>query len=201
MNNSLKYNLLIDKYRKSMGGVFSTGDLRRLTGLQDRVLLNRRIAPLEEAGVLRRFCRGMYIAKGFSPETLSVRIIETSYLSLGTALARFLMIGSVPAGTIYAARVGRNRTFEGPGLTLEYVGIQDSLFFGYTTENAVRCATPEKALLDTLYFHLRGRRYSFNIYEDIDLSSVDMMVIDQWLSRYRNPRFVSFVRGYLNDRS
>lgn len=184
-----------------MAGVFATGDLSRLFHEDNGVALFRRIRTLEEAGIVSRFLRGIYVTPGFVPENLAARIIENSYLSLGTILASELMIGSVPAKTIYAVRVGKNRTFQGPGLTVEYVGLAAPLYFGYKVEQGVCRATPEKALLDTLYFHLRGRVYSFDIYRDIDISGIDRNIMLQWLAKYRNPRFVSFVKGYLNDRN
>jgi hypothetical protein len=201
MNKLLKDAGLIQKFTGPMAGVFSIGDLSRLFGERDTVLLHRRIRTLEEGGIITRFVRGFYTTKGFSRESLAARIIERSYVSLGTILAKELMIGSVPAATCYSVRVGKHRTFKGPGLTLEYVGITEHLYFGFRTEQGLRFATPEKALLDTLYFHLRGRSYSFNIYQDIDISRIDRTVINGWLKKYRNPRFVSFVKGYLNDRS
>jgi hypothetical protein len=111
-----------------------------------------------------------------------------------------MMIGSVPAKTIYAVRIGKNRIFRGPQLTIEFVGVKESLFFGFKTTRGIRYATAEKALLDTLYFHLRGRLNSFDIYQDIDTSRLNRSMIEQWLTKYRNPRFISFVKGYLDDR-
>ncbi len=58
-------------------------------------------------------------------------------------------------------------------------------------------ADPEKAVLDTLYFHLRGRRYVFDIYSDLAIEKLDMDRVRTYLKRYRNPRFVSFATGLL----
>jgi predicted transcriptional regulator of viral defense system len=130
MNKSLKDAELLRKYSSRMGGTFSTVDLRNLFGEQNQIMLHRRICTLAEAGILTRFCRGIYVLDGFSPEVLASRTIEESYLSLGTVLAKEMMIGSVPARTIYAVRVGKNRIFRGAQLTIEYVGIKESLFLG-----------------------------------------------------------------------
>lgn len=201
MNTAIKDSGLVQKYAAKMHGVFSVGDLRNLIGEDNKVMLHRRIGVLTEGEILVRFSRGIYVASGYSPEVLSARIIESSYISLGSVLAKELMIGSVPARTVYAVRVGKSRVFQGPGLTVEYVGLTESLYFGYVASDAVRYATAEKALLDTLYFHLRGRRFSFDIYQDIDISAVSRILVEKWLRKYRNPRFVSFVKGYMDDRS
>jgi hypothetical protein len=52
-------------------------------------------------------------------------------------------------------------------------------------------------VLDTLYFHLRGRRYPFDIYSDIALHKFDKARLRDYVSRYRNPKFVAFVEGVL----
>lgn len=201
MKTDLKNAVLLHSYSKEMSGVFSTQDLRALFGQDNGVQLHRHLSSLVDSGLLSRFCRGFYTTPGYVPEVLAMRVITESYLSLGTVLAKELMIGSVPAHTLYAIRVGPSRTFVGPGLTIEYLGIAKPLFFGFRHENGVRYATPEKALLDTLYFHSHGRRFSFDIYEDIEVSRVDRRIVADYLTRYRNPRFTSYVKGYLDDRS
>jgi hypothetical protein len=199
MNRIIKDMHLVQKYSQKMSGVFSIGDLRQLFGENNPIMQYRRINALVESNILARFIRGIYTTPGFNKEVIAARIIENSYLSLGTILAKELMIGSVPEATIYAVRVGKNRRFSGLGLTIEYVGISENLFFGYKAQNGINQATREKALLDTLYFYLCGHRYSFNVFQDIDMTRIDLAIITQWLERYRNPRFVSFVKGYLDD--
>jgi len=200
MKKLLRDSGLIQKYTLPMSGVFFLGDLYRLFNENNSVMLFRRIRDLEEGNIISRFSRGIYITPGFSPETLAARIIEKSYLSLGTILSEELMIGSVPAKTLYAVRIGKNRRYEGPGLIVEYVGIVKSLFFGFRGDRGINRATPEKAFLDTLYFYLHGRCYSFDIYQDIDITRLDRRLIEQWLIKYDNLRFVSFVKGYFDDR-
>lgn len=199
MNQALSDANLVRTYAEPMQGVFATADLRRLFNLDNRVLLHRRIGRLTEAGILSRFCRGVYVSPGFSPEALAARVNAESYLSFGTVLAKELVIGSVPAATVYAVKTGPSRTYQGAGITLDYAGVVSELFFGYRIEDGIRYATPEKALLDTLYFHQSGRRFSFNIYEDVDRSRIDQRLAQEHLTRYRNPRFVAFAREYLRE--
>lgn len=93
MNKLLRDAGLIQKYALPMAGVFLIGDLCRLFGEENTVALYRRIRTLEDGGIISRFLRGIYGTAGFRPETLAVRIIENSYISLGTVLAKELMIG------------------------------------------------------------------------------------------------------------
>jgi len=201
MNKLLRDVQLLNKYSQEMGGVFSTGDLYRLFGQNTPVLLYRRIRTLESAGILTRFTRGFYVTTDFNREVLCGRINTNSYISFGSILSKELMIGSTPATTVYAVKTGKNRKYQGAGLTIVYMGISQELFFGYDVKNGLRFATAEKALLDTLFFYQHGYSFSFNIYEDIDTTQLDQIIIFNWLKHYRNPRFISFVKGYFSDRS
>jgi hypothetical protein len=49
--------------------------------------------------------------------------------------------------------VGRRRTIDYQGVTIEFSRISPALFFGFSRIDHFYMATPEKALLDTL--HLR----------------------------------------------
>jgi hypothetical protein len=78
-----------------------------------------------------------------------------------------------------------------------HLGIAPHLFFGYDTTDGVRFADSEKAVLDVLYFHLRGQRYVFDPFSDIDMSRLDPARLRRYIARYRNPRFVSFASTLL----
>ena len=64
--------------------------------------------------------------------------------------------------------------------------------------DGVRVADKEKAFLDVLYFHLRGRVYPFDLYSDIRLEAFDSMRLREYLKRYRNPKFVAFAESFLS---
>jgi len=49
--------------------------------------------------------------------------------------------------------------------------------------------------MDTLYFHLRGRRYPFDIFSDFDYSGLDPKTLLEYLEAYENPKFVVFAKG------
>jgi len=189
---------LILRWAPKAGGVFSINDLRNLFNQQNDVLLHRHIRRFEEEGILSRFKQGFYTTPDFDPEVLACRMYPDAYISLGTILAKRLIIGSIPGKTTYAVKTGRTRLFTASGRTISYYEAAPELLFGFTTENGVRRATPEKAFLDTLYFHQKGRAFSFDIYSDIDTTRLDAERIRSWLPRYNNPRFISFVTGVLH---
>jgi len=184
-----------------MGGVFSIGDLQNLFNENNPVLLNRRIRSLIQEQILQRFKREFYITEQCNMEILSQRIYEDSYISLGSACARHFLIGSVPSKTVYAVKSGKNRIFQSAIGTILFCGIAKHLLFGFEYENGIRYADAEKAVLDVLYFHTKGFRFSFNIFTDIAFSQLSREKITAYLKKYKNPKYVSYVKGVLHDQS
>ncbi len=178
-------------------GVFSKADLQVLMAERHPAAFTRRVAALERAGVLRRFSRGIYVSEGFDLATLSQRLAPDSYVSFGNALARNLVIGTQPKRQLLAAKPGRAHQYRGLGYEIVHVHIAAHLDFGHEIVDGVRWADAEKATLDAFYFHLRGRRYPFDVYSDIDAARLDRARLELYLERYRNPRFVAFARGLL----
>ncbi len=178
-------------------GVFSKADLQVLLAERHPAAFVRRMTALERAGVLRRFSRGMYVSDDFDLPTLSQRIAPDSYVSFGNALARKLVIGTRPERQLLAAKPGRAHEYRRLGYEIVHVQIAAHLDFGHEVVDGVRWADAEKATLDALYFHLRGRRYPFDVFSDIDPARLDRKRLATYLERYRNPRFVAFARGVL----
>ena len=173
-------------------------DLRNLLQTDNRDVLYRSINDLQEAGILSRFSRGFYIARDFDPLVLSQRISPESYVSFGNALARQMLVGSVPRYRVRAAKVGPKRVYSNGEYRIEHLSLKPELNIGYEIVDGIRMALPEKAVLDTLYFYRRGISFSFDVYTDIDFSRLDRSVVREFLQKYRNPVFVDFARSVLD---
>jgi hypothetical protein len=189
---------LIGRLDADQRGVLSKADLQTALGAAHPTALVRRVQRLESAGILRRFCRGWYVTQDFDLPTLSQCIAPDSYISFGIVLARELMIGTDATRQVTAVKHGRTRQYAALGCRIEHVRIAPHLCFGFSAVGGVRFADREKAVLDVLYFHLRGRRYPFDLFSDIDFSRLDRARLADYLTRYRNPKFVAFVAGVLD---
>jgi predicted transcriptional regulator of viral defense system len=188
---------LLERVRAAQRGVFSRVDLQVLLQEPHAEGFRRRIRALEQDGLLRRFVRGVYVTAGFDLPTLSQRLAADSYVSFGTALARHLVIGTRPERQLLAAKPGRAHEYRGLDVEIVHVHIAAHLDFGHAVVDGVRWADAEKAALDSLYFHLRGRRYPFDVFSDLDLRRLDRARLEDYLARYRNPKFVTFARSVL----
>lgn len=185
-------------------GVFSTYDLANLFLTKDSLGLSRKLKSFLKAGVLHRFCRGYYVTEDFDLESLSQRLCPHSAISLGTVLAKTRLIGNIPQKTVYAVKIGKTRVYQSTLASIVHLGYSSSsigrnLWFGYSLGDVgIRYADKEKAFLDTLYFYQLGHKFSFNVYSDIAVERLDRKKIESYLKKYRNPKFVTFVKGVLD---
>ncbi len=177
--------------------MLSKADLQVLLAEPHAAAFARRVKALAAAGVLRRFVRGFYVREPFDLPTLSQRLAPDSYVSFHTALARHLVIGTNPQRQLLAGKRGRSRTYRALGYEIVHLHIADHLDFGHAVVDGVRFADAEKAVLDALYFHLRGRRYAFDIHADLQLDRLDRRRLRGYLARYQNPKFVTFAKRIL----
>lgn len=178
-------------------GVLSKADLQTALAEPHPAAFKRRAATLERSGVLRRFVRGWYVGAEFDLPTLSQRLAPDSCVTCHTVLARELIIGPRPERQLIATKPGRARTYRGADHEVVHLHQAPHLDFGHRVIDGVRYALPEKAVLDVLYFHLRGRRQPFDLHSDLDLSRFDRALLRRFLSRYRNPRFRAFAERIL----
>jgi hypothetical protein len=195
--NALVDSRILQRLAGSQAGVFSLGDLRSALAEPHPAALFRRIDDLIDAGVLERCTRGVYVAEEFDLAVLSQRIAPDSAVSFETVLADALVIGPRPSTRISAIRSGRSRTYRVRGFVLEHHRLSEGLRFGEVSMDGVRRTVPEKALLDVLNFHLRGRRALFDLRSDVQLDRLDRGLLREYLDRYRNPRFIAFARDVL----
>lgn len=198
MKTILNISQSLQKFSASQGGVFSIAELKNLIAPNNKAILYRTLKHLEEASILRLFCRGFYVTEDFNIQILSQRICADSYISFGIVLAKNLIIGSTPEYRIQAVKKGQSRVYQNSEYRIEHFGITTELFTGYENINGVKVATPEKAFLDVLYYYQKGMKFSFDIYSDIDYDALDRGKIEQCLALYKNKRFVAFVNGVLN---
>lgn len=191
---------LIQRLSAPLRGVFSTADLQTALAERHPAAFGRRVHALLKERVLQRFTRGFYVAEEFELPVLSQRIAPSSCISFETVLARHLIVGPDPRRRIVATKVGRTRRYAARGLEVEHLSISEHLAFGCKTVDGIRQASAEKAVLDILYFHLRGRRCVFDIYSDLNLGKLDMERVRSYLRHYKNPKFVAFAERVLELR-
>ncbi len=198
MKKIIKDSILIQEYSPNLGGVFLFSELATLFAEPHKTSVYRRLEQLEEMGALQRFIRGVYVTKQFDIQVLNQKICPESYLSFGNILAEHLIIGLVPRNQLDSIKPGRTKVYTGPSCVIRQLGSAGHLLFGYETIRGINKATPEKALLDTFYFHQHGVQFPFDIYSDINWEYINREKIQLYLETYKNPKFVKFVQGVMH---
>lgn len=191
----------IGKYSNSMGGVFSTADLFNLIGSSSREANKRTIRRLEEAGILTRCRKGLYVTKEFDLWRLANRVLnDDGYISMESVLARNALIGTLPSAHVSVVMLGRSRKpMRIRNKRIYFYSIKNDLFFGFSrSADGIPAADNEKAFIDLLYYYQHGYRFIIDPKQEVNVARLDRRKIAAYLKRYKNRRFVSFVKGVLN---
>lgn len=181
----------ISTWAQEMDGVFTLADLRVVLGDRTEAALYKRLNRLTDEGELIKVKRGLYAVPDASLEVISHRIDPGAYISTGTVLARYAVIGSIPVRKVQAIKLGRPRDYECPLGVIEHLSIAPHLYFGFQPVDGRLQAEPEKALLDVCYYAYRGRTFSFDPASDVNIDFLDRDKLAAYLSRYES-RFVDF---------
>jgi predicted transcriptional regulator of viral defense system len=191
----------IGQYSREMGGVFSAADLVSLIGLESPLAAARTISRLISEGVTERVQRGIYVTKEFDLWQLSARLIPGSYVSMDSALAREGLIGAVPEFGLSAVHVGRARSIETSRGKIRFYSISKDLFFGFETlPSGIHVACAEKAFIDVLYYYMKGIRFVMDPLKEIAIERLNRDRVFEYLDRYKNPKFVTFVKGLFREK-
>jgi len=196
MKNILQDIKLITKNAQEMRRVFLNSDLSVLLNSSGKQLYDR-IQYLIQAEVLQKGIRGVYLTEGWELKDVAARINPESYITGPTILAEQLMIGTIPQKKLYCVKKGSPRTYTIKDKMIQFHSLQPALYFGYEVQEGYRKALPEKALLDTLYFYLRGESYFFDLFSDVNISVINQERFFSYLKRYKNSKFRSFAGNYL----
>ena len=73
-----------------------------------------------------------------------------------------------------------------------YSHISPKLFWGYEKRGTFLISTPEKTLIDSIYFHLKG--YASFDFGEFDLSSIDTERLKSHILDLSNPQLVKKIQ-------
>lgn len=158
------------KTLQQLPGLFRYADVQKFTG-NANVFLTRAL----KQGLIERLARGVYINSGIKGlpqiEEAACFIRTPCYISCEWALNYHgitIQAPTVCTVITLSTAVGESRRVEWHGVAIEFSRIADRLFTGFTMQEGFSIATPEKALLDTLYF-----RKGLPVQDELELDGVD----------------------------
>jgi predicted transcriptional regulator of viral defense system len=139
--------------------VIRISDLQNLLGLKNRNTTYKLTQRLIKKEILTSLIGGKYLVKTNPPAEFIIANIlcEPSYISLESALSYYGILPQFPfAITSITSRKSRKYEVKTINKTFIYSRISSRWFWGYEKKDGFLIATPEKALLDILYFDSKG---------------------------------------------
>jgi predicted transcriptional regulator of viral defense system len=178
----LKETELRQMLRSIPKAFFTVSDLQKITGLERKSLyisLNRWV----KSGVLERAGRNIYVVGGepVKLEAIAGQVYFPSYLSFESALSRFGVLNLVPYSLSFAT-TRKTKSVTLLERSVIYRHLEPDLFFGFTLEEDLYVAEPEKALLDLVYFSSFGKAAIPS--EEMDLRSLSRRTLDKYSRRF-----------------
>ena len=139
-----------------------------------------------QKGLVYRLNRGNYVNSflhGFPRvEEVACFLRPPAYVTCEWALNYHgILLQSPYACTVatLSTAVGKKRSVGYQGVLIEFSKISPDLFFGFTRVDDYCIATPEKALLDTLYF-----RKSLPVADELELDAIDPDRLKEMAEKY-----------------
>jgi predicted transcriptional regulator of viral defense system len=171
--------------------IFQTRDIVALSN-QSTTTISKSLARLAKDNHLIRLHKGLWaIPENIEPFMLPEHLTAPfpSYISLQSALYHHGMIEQIP-DTVYAVSISRTKIFSTPIAKISIHHLPPALFFGYDTigKNAVKIATPEKALFDFFYLQPAKTRLFSNLPELEIPHAFNRKIFKQWLNKIKSPQ-------------
>lgn len=171
--------------------IFTLADLEKLLLIKNSASATVAAGRLIKHGILTRIAKGYFILAGHEPADfeLANTLYPPSYISLESALNYYgILIQSPQQMTSVTAKRTKRLTAEGKAFS--YAHLDRRYFTNYERVDNFLIATPEKALVDTMFFVALGRA-SLSI-EELNLQDIDRKKVKALATKIRNQAFKKY---------
>jgi predicted transcriptional regulator of viral defense system len=184
---------IIQIIKESGVKIVSLADLRKLLDIEKENTAYKIAEKLVAEKFLQRLKRGVYLSAFHSPETFEIAnaLYTPSYISLESALNYYGILPQFPyCATSVSPR--KSKKLLAAGQEFEYVQISHKLYWDFRREGQALIASPEKALLDTVYIASKGlRRIDF---EELDYSTINKSEFEKMCAKVAYRPFFNKLR-------
>lgn len=179
-------------YQKKIS-FFDIGDAKRILRIKKDKTLYELLRRLEKSEVIERITKGKYYFPFRECNELELAnfLVNPSYVSLESALSFYGILSQFPY-TITAVTPLKTKKIIYKGKEYEFSHIESKYFFGFVKKDKFLIATPEKALLDELYFMAKKLRKVH--FEDLDLKSIDKKKFKVLSKKYKFLPFQNLIK-------
>ena len=192
----MKWIEIMKRIAKMEMTIFTVSEFRRATDLSETAA-QKLLERYTKRGLLTRLKKGMYIVTDKPPTSflISNKLYRPSYISFESALSYHKLIPETVYG-VTAATTKPTRNFVVAGKAFSYHKIKMSAYTDYTPtricDEMILLATPEKALVDYLYFVNLGKK---PLYERLEISELNKEKILANTILFRRPYFYKWVQN------
>ncbi len=158
--------------------LFSVADAKKIFKAKKENTLYKLLQRLEKSGVIKRIIKGKYLFafREVGDFDLANFLVNPSYISLESALSFYGVLPQFPY-TITSVTPLKSQKIIYQEKEYEFAHLESKYFFGFVKKDKFLIATPEKALLDELYFMAKKLR-------KIHSADLDLKIIDKKKFRY-----------------
>lgn len=176
--------------------LFTLDDLGKLLDVNNRQTLYKKVARLEKAQIIQKLVKGKYryMFLPVNDYTLANFLYQPSYISLETALSFYGIITGFPY-QITSISIKPTRTIEVSGKEYAYSQIENNLFWGYEKSGNFLIAEREKAILDYVYFGVKGLRNTS--FDEMDFSEIDKKKLISYAGKTNNKQVIKTIKGII----
>lgn len=163
--------------------LFDIADAQKIFNTKKENTLYKLLQRLEKSKVIIRLNSGKYqfALQNINDFELANFLISPSYISLETALSFY---GILPQLTYSITSITPLKTQRiiCQNKEYEYCHLEKKYFWGFEKKDNFLIASPEKALLDQLYFASKKLRNTH--WEDLNLRQINKNLFKQWSRQY-----------------
>lgn len=180
----MKTEDIINKLREINIKILSLSDLKKLFNIAKDNTAYKTAGKLVKKRFLIRLMKGCYASTFNLPEEYEIgnSLYSPSYISLETALNYYGILSQFPYA-IASVTTKKAKKIKANSKEYDYAHINKNLFWGYKKENGLLIATPEKALVDLIYFACKGWR-AIDINE-LDITSLNRKILKKMASKIK----------------
>lgn len=174
--------------RSSGKKIFTINDLRKLLHIPNDNTAYQQVQRLLRSGTLNRAGKGLYYLADDKPGEyeLANALYPPSYISRESALNYYGILMQSPY-IITSVTPRRAQTFEVDRREYAYYHMNSLYYSDYRKEGDFLIATPEKALVDMLFFVALGK--AGISWEELDIHDVSRPKLRALASKIRHPAF------------
>jgi len=173
--------------------LFSLTDFGRLFNLKKRQTLYKKLARLEKQQIIKRLIKGKYLFTLNQPSHYQIAnyLCQPSYITLDSALS-FYGITTGFSYQITSFTPKKTRTYIVNQQEYSFRHVTPKLFWGYQKQEKILMATPEKAVLDYLYFSSKGLRLFDQ--EEFDFKSLKKQQLINMAQRLGHAKILAVIK-------